>query len=178
MCYAEIRDDNLIILKDKLSNKLSASELHNLGGKSTFINESYVTLDDKINLADNTNEFRFGPIKETKFSRFIPGVFWMGRHFSVSSQLLNKTRYYTICLTLENNIKMKHLNLLENVKILEEGSNNLNINMLNENELVSDYLNLYIKAYDFPNTLSNHINNLNTKSQSDLIIKGPCVNLF
>ena len=176
LVYGEIREDQGLVLKvdsPKDTNKIILSD-------SSVVNQSFANLLAKSKIAENVLEFQFSSSNNLKFAKFLPGVNWIGKHFSVSSMNLNKTRYYSLCLTLDTAIRNKHLLLLENITRLEKGENIIDP-LLNENEIYSDHLSFYIKKYTVPKALSNHIHNLELNYQSDLTIRGPMglgLNLF
>ena len=67
----------------------------------------------------------------------------MGRHFSISSTKLNKTRYYSLSLSLTEEMKE-----IENVKRLERKEQILNIR-IKEKDKYTDYFCLHIKRYNY-----------------------------
>lgn len=175
MTFAEIKDKhNLLVVGPSVGNP---SEV--LGYKDqieNYINADNVVISEKREIAKHVCEFKIGGIQKTVFARFLPGVFWMGRHFSVSSSRLNKTRYYSICLSLDEVIKKKHLALLNNIFYLEKKEAEKIVDtLLKEDEKTSENLHLYIKEYPSKKALSSHIHNHPLNTQSDLIIRGPCV---
>lgn len=183
MAYSELRDDHGLVYKNlnSESSKIINDffKFSDLCSSSYYISESNPILQHKSLVAKDTFEYRFS-IKKFNFARFLAGVSWIGRHYSVSSMHANKTRYYSICLAMDPKIKEKLLRLMENIKLLE---NRQSISMdstglcIKDNEMISDYLCLYIKHYNFNNSLSNHIYNLPVGNQSDLVIRGPIVRL-
>lgn len=175
MAVAEIRDKhNILVVNPNVENP---SEVLSLANRiKNYINADKVVINEKREIAKHVCEFKIGGIKKTVWARFLPGVFWMGRHFSVSSSYLNKTRYYSICLSLDEFIKGKHLTLLNNIFYLEHKKAEKIVNtLLKENEKISDNLHLYIKEYPSKRALSSYIHNHPIKTESDLIIRGPCV---
>jgi len=179
LSYAELKDNHLIVKQpqysfDKLDN-MGYSDMFRLtpNSSSIYFNQENVTLLEKRIVAQDTYEYRF-KIQNLLFAKFLPGVNWIGRHFSVSSKQENKTRYYSICATLDDKIKEHHNRLLQNLKLLENGQN-ININFIIESESYVNYLSLYIKHYNLKNALSNYIFNLTEGKVNDLIIRGPNV---
>lgn len=168
MVFAEIKDENKIILKH---GPPSDTITFNLLSSGTM-NESYIQLNSKIQIAESVYEFRFVPQQSLRYAKFLPGITWIGKHFSVSSLELNKTRYYSLCLTLDENVKQKHLQLLQNVAKLDSKQEIENV-AIPDNENYVKYLSLYIKRYPEKQSLSDYIHNLPLNTQSDLIIRGP-----
>jgi hypothetical protein len=169
--YGELKDDHRII---KISSDGNDGRL--VDYTSVNINEIYPLLSARREIAENFYEYQFKFKGNFKFSRLLPKLSWMSRHFSLSSKTLNKTRYYSLCLCLDPLIYKRHIELLDNLKHLKNNKNNLLQNLiLNEDELISDYLSLYIKRYKFEGTLSDNIFSFSPKNQIDLIIKGPMV---
>jgi ferredoxin-NADP reductase len=177
LAYAQFKDDNLIIRNNNITYYLETSDLSN------------VRLIDKRTIALDTVEFKFtlnnnimntmSDNKTILFSTFLTGHLWLGRHFAVSSKRLNKTRYYSICLSLNQNIYDKYLEMIDNVKSNELiEANSESINSLNKIkppkfDLTSETYSLYIKRYNYKDALSNHIHNLEKNTEIDLIINGP-----
>jgi hypothetical protein len=176
MAYAELRDNHQLVqkvLQIETSSRLNKDFFKFSDVDSSYINESNPILLHKTSVAKDTFEYRFS-IKKFNFARFLPGIFWIGRHYSVSSLHANKTRYYSISLAMDPKIKEKLIRLMENITRLEN-RDLIDTICLKDNEMVSDYLPLYIKHYHFKNSLSNHIYNLPVGNQTDLIIRGPIV---
>lgn len=49
---------------------------------------------------------------------------------------------------------------------------------IKKNELINDYLQIYIKKYNYPNALSKYIHEFSSKSEEDdIFAKGPIVNI-
>ena len=115
------------------------------------------------------------PNKEYKFSRFLTGTKWIAKHFAITSKNLGKTRYYSVCLCLNPIIYTKHKMLLDNIAKAENGDTNLALPVIREEELYSSSLELYIKKYDFPGTLSKYIHEYDTKliNLGDMFVVGP-----
>lgn len=153
LAYGEIVEDHRIILDNRNSSYTLGGGMGNL----TFIK--------KRAIAENTYEFSFSD-KNLKFARFLPGHIWIGRHFSVTSGNLNKTRYYSLCLGLDEKIKEAHQNLLLNLSTSES----LPVE-IKENDLFSKNLHLYIKRYQHKDALSDYIHH----KTNDILIKGPLV---
>jgi hypothetical protein len=144
LAYAEIKDNDRIVLKDY---------------KDHFLNETF-TIKGKREVAQSVYEYRLSSSNIT-FARFITGHSWIGKHFSFTSKKLNKTRYYTLCLAMDEEIKISHNSLLNNV--LNDGQLKPIVNTS------SNYLAIFSKRYNFPNTLSNEL----YLSMDDFIIRGP-----
>ncbi len=147
LAYAELKDDNKIVMNHKMM--------------SQFLNNNF-NVDSKREIATNTYEYKF-ITNEFVFSRFLIGHQWIGKHFSVTSKRLNKTRYYTLCLVLEEKLYNKHNELLLCTKEGKELSE-ININTTN-------YLNIYSKRYEFNDALSNEL----YIGKDEFIIRGPMV---
>jgi hypothetical protein len=122
-------------------------------------------INEKTDIAEGIYEFRFYN-DILSFSRFLTGHEWMGRHFAVSNENLNKTRYYSLCLSLDINIRSKLNGLLDNA--LEETMITSNVR-LDMKDRTSYYLNLYAKRYNYPDALSNSL----YKGEDTFHIKGP-----
>jgi len=147
-------------------------------------------------IAYQTYELSFKPsLKDKnisyKYSRRLKGFSWIGKHFSITSKSLNKTRFYSICLCLNDYLYNLHLKLLENVtkRSVEEslgGYDLHNVAFQNDNKSLFDTLELYIKQYNFNNALSNLLTNYKVQSEfdqstyfeGDLIINGPLVKML
>ncbi len=147
LAYSEIVNDNNIV------------QTHNCNNH--FLDASF-QIANKREISQNIFEYRF-TTNELSFSRFLTGHTWIGKHFSVTSKVLNKTRYYTTCLALDDKLKDKHMSLLHSVKD--------DIAVTEVINKYSNYLNLYIKRYNYPTALSNQL----FKSQEEFIIRGPMV---
>jgi hypothetical protein len=150
LAYAELVNDSNIIQTKNSTNHV--------------LNHSF-KIDDKREIAQNIYEYRIST-NELSFARFLTGHTWIGKHFTVTSKELNKTRYYTTCLALDDKLKDKHMNLLRSIK--EEVAVTEVINK------TSNYLNIYAKRYNYPKTLSNQL----YTSQEEFIFRGPMVNLI
>ena len=179
MSYAEIKDKHRLVFKNlSYSDNTSGYKFNKYDFNSTYIIDSNVSLVKKSLIAENVYQYKFS-IEGFSFASFLPGVFWMGRHFSVSSSTLNKTRYYSICLCLEDTIKNKHYELIDNLKKLENKETGpLSDISIKENEMEVKHLNLYIKNYKHSNCLSEYISNIPVTGlyQTDLNVRGPNVN--
>jgi hypothetical protein len=178
LAYAELRDNHRLVTKSFGiidSNPRSSNDLFKISeADSTYINESSLVLLETTVVANSTFEYKFHA-KNFLFAKFLPGVFWIGRHFSISSEKANKTRYYTICLSMDKKMKEKHLKLLENVNKLEKAEKIEDL-ALKDHEMANNSISVYIKHYTSKNALSDHIFNLTPGQSSDLIIRGPVVN--
>lgn len=148
----------------------------------------------KRKIAHETFELSFKPSIENKassykFYRRLKGYSWIGKHFSITSKRLNKTRFYSTCLCLNENLHKLHLNLIENLdKKTREQSKSMelhNVEFKNDKDALSDTLELYVKKYNFNKALSNYLTNYQVQSnfdssmyyESDLIINGPLVKI-
>ena len=147
LAYAELKLEDNIVMNHKMV--------------SHFINNSF-TIENKREIASNTYEYRF-KTNELIFSRFLKGHQWIGKHFSITSKKLNKTRYYTLCLVLDEKLHNKHNELMDYIKEGKEVSE-INFNTTN-------YLNIYCKRYPFVDALSNEL----FLGNNEFIIRGPMV---
>ncbi len=170
LAFAEIKDNHGII---SLSSKHQINDQQTIHSLYIYISEEDCLLANKTMIAENVWEFQF-TFHQYYFSRILPNLNWIGRHFSVSSKKLNKTRYYSLSLCLNPLMKRKHQELIRNVYKLEKQEEIVEFN-LTEKEMKSNNLCLYIKKYNFKGGLSKHIHELLENSQSDLIIRGPNV---
>lgn len=95
----------------------------------------------------------------------------MGKHVSVTSKKLNKSRLYSICLCLNDEILRIQETLINNINLLENKENVLELSK----DVVkqSKYLEIYVKKYDFKDALSNYITS--SEKIDDLIVKVPIV---
>jgi hypothetical protein len=118
MCYAVIKDNNGLVVSSQPSN-LPITEKLELKNFSCELNQSYPLLKEKRDIASQIYEFRFGSHQKMNFARYLPGLFWIGRHFALSSTTLNKTRYYSVCHSLDPIYQEKFLALTENLRRLE-----------------------------------------------------------
>jgi NAD(P)H-flavin reductase len=181
MCYGVLKDNHNIIVKKGYLPLISDTESHNLKeNHSEYISESYVHLISKQEIAENIFEYKFKSQRGLQFAKILPGVYSLGRHYSLSSVELNKTRYYSISMCLNEVMKKKHLELIENIKRLENNLECVNVEVP-EDKMYSEEFNLYIKKYNFKNGLSGHVDKFNNDMQTDLIIRGPVgtgLNLF
>ena len=173
LAYGEIKDNHNIVSSSSKNQSIENQKINSL---CDYISEKDCMLSNKTMIVENVCEFQF-TFPQYDFSRILPNIYWIGRHFSVSSKKLNKTRYYSLSLCLNPFMKMKHKGLVNNIYKLENHEE-LDELTLTEQEMKSNYLCLYIKKYNFKNGLSKHIHNLPEKSQTDLIIRGPNVNFI
>jgi ferredoxin-NADP reductase len=139
-------------------------------GSSCYISESNIYYERKVKIAKDIYEYKFrlSQEKDLKLTKYLPGIHWIGRHFSVSSKKLNKTRYYSICLSLNTFYQEKLLLLIADSK-----QNEMNDLKISKDEIFSDSFSIYSKHYPTKEALSHHLNTLTERSESDLIIKGP-----
>lgn len=159
--------------------------------KSCYHHGFYEMTGRKV-IAKSTFELSFSPLLNDKnvsykFSKGLKGFTWIGKHFSVSSKSLNKTRFYSVCLTLDEDIQLLHKNLLDNFDNIDKLENNeitdLKTVKFNPNK-TTNTLKLYVKRYNFNTALSNHLSNYkvnqsfdaNLHFEGDLLINGPLVN--
>jgi hypothetical protein len=175
-CYGSLKDSHMIVT-EKTNSDFNRSELSGLKLNCTYMDESYPILLEKKLIAKDTYEYKFKSTKGIAFAKILPQVSWIGRHFSITSKKLNKTRYYSLSISLTEEMKERHLGLLENVKRLERKQDIVNL-VMKDAERYSDTLCLHIKRYNYKNALSDHLFNLNTLNQTDLIIKGPLVKII
>jgi ferredoxin-NADP reductase len=165
MAYAELIEESGIIIGNKQLNRATCN------------------LISKRVVAENTVEFSFQPVSDScKFSKFLPGVHYIGKHFLIDDPELNRSRFYSFCFALDETVKEKHLNLLKNIERLEKGeSGNLEncsiVELANENTEYSNkgssYLKLYIKRYNFADALSNKLHSIEKNHESKIQISGP-----
>jgi hypothetical protein len=144
LAYAEIKESDHIVIKDNMDH---------------FINDTFSIM-GKREIAQSIFEYRVSSINLT-FVRFQTGHTWIGKHFSFTSKKLNKTRYYTLCLAMDEDVKNCHNSLLNNV--MKDNAIKPIVNM------TSNYLAIFSKRYNFQNTLSNEL----YISMEDFIIRGP-----
>ena len=180
-----ILDENHNFIKTCINNvKNTLNDNESLESENKqFIHPSFDFFEENIfffeknNLAENTNQIVFDT-ENYKFSKFLPGIKWMGRNVSINSVKLNKTRYYSICLSL-NPYMMNYLNLLMKRFISLERNQIPNEESL-KSQLDSDnYTNffyVYVKNYNFKNSLSRDINLM--KKDEQILIRGPLVKKF
>lgn len=162
--YAKIKDQHGIILD---SNAINQSSSYVYDSMNFVGNIAYVEDTGKI------------CVKKTGliFPNFIKGFNWTGRHFSISSKKLNKTRYYSICICLNEVVQKKIKHLISNITLLEENQKIEPVEILEE-EKYSNEICFYIKSYNIPKALSHHINNIHKTEKNfneDFILRGPIV---
>lgn len=147
------------------------------GDKNTYLNDNMI-LDNRNNIAEATTQLNFSH-EGFKFPIFVQGVNWFGRHFAVSSTDLDKTRYYSICLCLNEKIQQR-INILLNNVLRLENKESINSAKLKQEELYNNHISFFVRVYDFPKGLSNYLNNIQPKANSRINIRGPIViyNLF
>jgi hypothetical protein len=129
--------------------------------------EKYLKISSKREIAKHVFEYQFKD-ENFRFSKFIPGHKWLGRHFSISYSYLSKTRYYTTCLTLDSKYKRKLNVLLDNSLKGYVHTKGMEVEF---NEKSANYITFYIKRYNEPEALSNALHDEN----SEFKIKGPFV---
>jgi hypothetical protein len=148
LAYAELTNDSQVV--------------QNYNGINHYLDDWYEVV-NRREIALNVFEYRITS-DELSFARFIPGHKWIGRHFSITSLQLNKTRYYTTCLILDEKLRDKHYNLMKQVR---ENSTKVSEISLK----TSNYLNIYCKRYNSPEALSNQM----FEGEEEFNIKGPFV---
>lgn len=109
-----------------------------------------------------------------RFALSIAGINWLRRHFEISSRDWNKTRFYSLCLCLHDEIQQKINLLLSNITILENKGKIISPK-LNDNEYYEKIISFYVKDYDIPEGLSYCLNNLPAGTSSSVNIRGPIV---
>lgn len=144
----------------KLLNDSNIVQTHN--SNNVTLSQTF-QIADKKEIAQNIYEYRITS-NEFSFARFLTGHDWIGKHFSVTSKTLNKTRYYTTCLVLDDKLRDKHMSLLKNMKDNNQSLTEITVKSAN-------YMNIYSKRYNYPEALSNQLFN----SKEEFIIKGPMV---
>jgi|LauGreDrversion4_2_1035121.scaffolds.fasta_scaffold450118_2 hypothetical protein len=84
---------------------------------------------------------------------------------------MNKSRLYSVCLCLNDEIIRVQEILLENLNLLEnkEDTKEIPIDVIRQPK----YLEIYLKKYNFKDALSNYITS--SEKVEDLSIKGPIV---
>ena len=139
--------------------------------RSCYIDQECEIISSKL-IAKNTFEIKILlKNNDYRISQFIPGFYWMGKHFALTSKKLQKSRLYSVCLCLNSEILIAQERLMNNISLLE---NNQNINELPENFTQNiKYIEIYVKRYNYKDALSNYINSEN--NIQDLKIKGPIV---
>jgi len=158
LSYAKFEDEHRIVLKNN---------------KNAYLNND-MFFDYKYSIADNTFSFNFSN-EPFKFSVFLPGINWLGRHFAISSTELNKTRYYSLCLCLNKKIQDKIYLLFENIISLEN-KNPIKEVSLNEKEPFTNTITFYIKKYEYKGALSMYLHGIRSGYSSKMNIRGPIVN--
>jgi hypothetical protein len=148
LAYAELTNDSNII--------------QNFNGMNHFLDDWFEIL-NRREIAQNIYELRITS-DELSFARFIPGHRWFGKHISVTSLQLNKTRYYTTCLILDHKLRDKHVNLMKQMRETVEKISEISLK-------TSNYFNIYCKRYDYPDALSNQM----YENEEEFNIKGPLV---
>jgi hypothetical protein len=181
MCYGILKDNHNIIVNKGYLPSLNDTEAKGLRNNfSEYISEKYLQIISKQEIGENIFEYKFKSQRGLQFAKILPGVYSLGRHFSLSSVELNKTRYYSISMCLNEVMKKKHLELIENIKRLESDKNIKDVEVP-EDKMYSEEFYLYIKKYNYHNMLSDHIHTFDLNTQTDLIIRGPVgtgLNLF
>lgn len=157
LAFAELKDDHKIII--------------NLNKESVYINEDGFISNRRVT-SGTTSEFTIEVSnKNLSFARYLKGFSWMGKHFSITSRSKNKTRLYSLCLSGNKTIHDKHITMLNNISLLEEGKDIQQV-QLSSNEIYNQELQIYIKRYTTPGALSDYLHSSEV-SKNDLIIKGP-----
>ena len=159
LAFAEIQDDHKIVL--------------DVNGNSVYIYDEMNIVSSRIT-AGFTKEFSFQASKNLKklsFARYLTGLEWMGKHFSVTSKSKGINRLYSLCLSANEKIHKLHRNIVDNVSKLEKGEA-ITETYLSNNDLTSENLELYIKRYDFSGAFSKYLHEGKIPTD-DLIVKGP-----
>lgn len=168
LSFAEIKEDHKII---KQFTKEQNIEMRNFNeiNNSTYLNNIYFEIVDCKLEAENVYAIKFKPkVGKFEFSRFLTNVNWIGKHFSVTLDSINKTRYYSLSLAMDEEIKNLHLKLLRNAGIENQEETE---ELTNDPEnLKQSYLQLFIKKYDSKGTLSKELHNPNL---NDVTVRGP-----
>jgi hypothetical protein len=153
LAYSEIVDNTIVVFNET--------------DKRNYINID-MSIAEKRQIALSTYEYKFRN-DNVVFYRFILGHMWIGKHFTVSSKRHNKTRYYSLCLALEEKYRQKLNMLLDNTinGYLQE------IPKLESQEIKSNSLHLYIKRYKYTEALSDEL----YEQKGDFRIKGPMVSI-
>jgi len=168
------------IHKQDVSNNgtISKLEVGNTNGDNLLVPQSTNCLDEEVvltnirTLSKDTAEFRFRIKNGTfNFARFLHGCDWAGRHFAVTSSHSNKTRYYSVCLCLNELIATRHQLLLNNIQKLESNQSIVEPN-LKADEMSDNTLEFYIKKYEQRQGLSKFIHELKTNDEG-IIVRGP-----
>jgi hypothetical protein len=152
MLYAKLIQDNTLVT--------------NLNDKSNMI-DIFVKVNSKRQIAKDTYEYKF-LIDGYSFAKFLPEHHWIGRHFTISNSELDKTRYYSLSLSMNEVYRTKLNNLLDNA--LAEAITNQDLELRPE-EMVANHICFYIKRYPLPNTLSSCLHD----HISGFTLKGPFV---
>ncbi len=133
----------------------------------------------EIHLKPATKEYSVNPV----FPKGLTGYSWIGKNFTVTSKQLNKTRYYSTCLALNETIYDLTKNNLTNILAFEQNLPSVTVCLPNDKQ-VTDYLELYIKNYNRPGDLSKYLCEFQVQEFSldygsdDLIVNGPMVRII
>jgi hypothetical protein len=152
MAYAELIQDNSIVINDR--------------DKSNNIDVS-VKVGSIREIAKDTFEYKFIP-ENYQFTKHLAGHQWIGRHFTISSEDLTKTRYYSLCLSINEVYRTKLGRMLDNALIEKLEYQDVELKL---DERHANYICFYIKLYRHSNTLSKYLN----ESGSEFKLKGPFV---
>jgi hypothetical protein len=155
LAYAQVKQDNMLVL--------------NKSDQGRFL-DVQVTVETKREIAKDTFEYRFN-IGQHQFAKYLEGFKWMGRHFTISNYGLTKTRYYSICLALDENYRTKFNQMLDNARESKMITSDVKLKV---EERQAAYISFYIKLYRHPDALSSCI----YENQSVLNLKGPFVNIL
>ncbi len=91
---------------------------------------------------------------------------------------MNKTRLYSVCLVLDETVFNYHRILIDNLSKLQI-KEKIIPPQIKPNEILNDYLQIYVKKYDVPNALSKYIHEFSSRSEEDdFFAKGPIVLKF
>lgn len=82
---------------------------------------------------------------------------------------------YSVCLVLDETVFNYHRILIDNLNKLQI-KENIIPPQIKSNELINDYLQIYVKKYDFPKALSKYIHEFSSRTEEDdFFAKGPIV---
>lgn len=190
-----LKNNNLNLTRDFSNNSIDVNSFHK------------ASLESIDEIAKETYQIEFKIEDENhkiiRFAKALPGIEFFGKHFSVFSNKLNKTRYYSICLALNKETYSSHKNLLdkllkskttnkENNAILtirqdeENKTDSISIEkskkvekaekakLLKNNEGYQNTLELFLKKYNNPDSMSNILTNkLSIQKEQEFMINGP-----
>lgn len=117
----------------------------------------------KVELACNCMDF--------KFAVGLPGVDFLGRHYSVTSKIMNKTRYYSICFILNNQVNAAHRRLMDCMLNSQELKLTTSFPELKLPTSKSQ-IEFHLKKYNRTESMSYHLTS-DKKLKGDLNVLGP-----